>query len=88
MSDSQPILVIGGTRGTGLLITRLLLRRGQGVRVLARKPERAARLFAPSVEIVAGDLTKPETLRRALNGLRHVILQLDAEAVIRLPSRE
>src|SRR5262250_1419617 len=37
MSDSQPILVIGGTRGTGLLITRLLLRRGQRVRVLAGK---------------------------------------------------
>jgi len=73
MSDSQPILVIGGTRGTGLLITRLLSQRGQGVRVLARKPERAARLFASSVEIVAGDLTKPETLSRALNGVRHVI---------------
>jgi len=69
----QPVLVIGGTRGTGLLIARLLWRPGQPVRILAREPERAANLFDSSVEIVAGDLTKPETLPPALSGISHVI---------------
>src|SRR5262245_386790 len=73
MSGQQPVLVIGGTRGTGLLIARLLRQRGQRVRVLAREPERAARLFDSNVEIVAGDLTKPESLLPALSDISHVI---------------
>jgi uncharacterized protein YbjT (DUF2867 family) len=73
MSASQPIFVIGGTRGTGLLIARLLRQRGQHVRVLARDRKRAATLFDSSVEIVAGDLTKPETLSPAIRGARHLI---------------
>ena len=32
------VLVIGGTRGAGLLIARLLHQRGYQVRVLARNP--------------------------------------------------
>jgi uncharacterized protein YbjT (DUF2867 family) len=70
---AQPVLVIGGTRGTGLLIARLLCQRGQRVRVLARDPRRAASLFDSSVEIFGGDLTKPETLAPAINGARHLI---------------
>jgi len=73
MSGAQPILVIGGTRGTGLLIARLLRQRAQRVRVLARDPQRASSLFDSSVEIVAGDLTKPETLAPAISGVRHLI---------------
>lgn len=73
MSEPQPILVIGGTRGTGLLIARFLRQRGQHVRVLARDPKRAASLFDSRVEIVAGDLTKPETLSPAIRGAHHII---------------
>jgi uncharacterized protein YbjT (DUF2867 family) len=73
MCESQPILVIGGTRGTGLLIARLLHKRGQRVRVLARDRQRAMTLFVPDVEIVDGDLTKPETLRPAIHGACHII---------------
>src|SRR5262245_31130708 len=73
MSQPQPVLVIGGTHGTGLLISRLLRQRGQRVRVLAREPKRALTLFDSGVEIVGGDLTKPETLTPALSDVRHVI---------------
>jgi uncharacterized protein YbjT (DUF2867 family) len=73
LSEPYPVLVIGGTRGTGLLITRLLWQRGRRVRVLARNPKRAASLFDSNVEIAGGDLTKPETLLPALSGMRHVI---------------
>src|SRR5215471_10789328 len=73
MSAQQPVLVIGGTRGTGLLIARLLRQRGQRVRVLARNPKRAASLFDSGVEIIAGDLTKSETLPPAFSDIRDVI---------------
>lgn len=72
-SNSSPILVIGGTRGTGLLIARRLHQQGHRVRVLARDRERALTLFDRTVEIVHGDLTKPETLRPAIDGARNII---------------
>lgn len=56
-----------------MLIARLLHRSGQRVRVLARNRERALTLFDRTVEIVDGDLTKPETLRPAMDGARHII---------------
>jgi uncharacterized protein YbjT (DUF2867 family) len=73
MSQHQRVLVIGGTRGTGLLIARVLHQRGQPVRVLARDRARALTLFDSTVEVVAGDITRPETLPPAIDGARHVV---------------
>ena len=67
-------LVIGGTRGTGLLIVRLLRSTAVPVRVLARTPSDAARRLPSGVEIIEGDVTKEETLAAAVNGTRHVVL--------------
>lgn len=68
-----PILVIGGTRGTGLLIARLLHRQGHRVRVLARDHARALTLFDPTIQVLEGDITKPKTLQPAIEGVRHII---------------
>jgi uncharacterized protein YbjT (DUF2867 family) len=73
MNDRRPILVIGGTRGTGLLIVRRLQLRGDAVRVLARDPARARALFDGPVDVVGGDITKKDTLAPAIEGTRHVI---------------
>lgn len=73
MKTDPPVLVIGGTRGTGLLIARLLHREGRRVRVLARNPARARTLFHSSVEIVCGEITKPGTLRPAIDGAHHIV---------------
>ena len=73
MSRDDRVLIIGGTRGTGLLIARLLRDQGSLVRVLARDPPAAARRLGANVEIVRGDITQPETLPRALDGVRHII---------------
>jgi uncharacterized protein YbjT (DUF2867 family) len=70
---SVRVLVIGGTRGTGFLATRLLLQRGCRVRVLARDPVDAAPRLGSSVEIVAGDITKPETLAPAVRDVDSII---------------
>ena len=72
-SGIAPILVIGGTRGTGLLIVRLLQQRQTSVRVLARDLRRARDVCTGTDEIVSGDLTKPETLPPAIDGVRHII---------------
>jgi len=73
VNTPEPTLVIGGTRGTGLLIAQLLHRQGQYVRVLARDPMRALTLFNQSVAIMEGDLTTPQTLGPAIKGARHII---------------
>jgi uncharacterized protein YbjT (DUF2867 family) len=73
MQRNDHVLVVGGTRGTGLLITQLLLRDGYRVRTLARNPPRPEVAIDPAVQVVTGDLTKPETLPRAAEGIAHII---------------
>lgn len=74
MSERECVLVIGATRGTGRHVVRKLLRDGYPVRVLARDPAKAASALGGAVEVVPGDLTKPETLREALRGVAHVVV--------------
>ncbi len=71
--QGQQVLVVGGTRGTGLLIVQLLLRDGYRVRVLARNPAQASARLGSAVEVIPGALTRPETLARAVQGVTHVI---------------
>ena len=70
----KSVLVIGGTRGTGLLIARLRVERQQySVRVLARDPGRATTTLSPAVQIVPGDITDPATLPSAIAGATHIV---------------
>lgn len=71
---SDWVLVVGGTRGTGLLIARLLLERGYQVRVLARDVVRAVTELGSAVEVIGGDMTHPYTLFPAVEGVDHVIV--------------
>jgi uncharacterized protein YbjT (DUF2867 family) len=70
---SDRILVIGGTRGTGRLIAELLHRRGYGVQALARNPGGVSARLDPRIEVVVGDITRPETLPHAASGADHII---------------
>ena len=79
------VLVIGGTRGAGLLIARLLHQRGYQVRVLARNP--AAAELGHSFEVVAGDLTKAETLPAAVADVDHIIFTAGAPSGRYAPER-
>src|SRR5438552_19074757 len=71
--QDQVVLVIGGTRGTGLLIVESLARDGYRVRALARNPGQAAPRLGPGVEVVPGDVTRPETLHAAVKDITHLI---------------
>jgi len=74
------ILVTGGTGNTGGELLRRLSARGLSVRAMVRNPGRAAALAAlPGVEIVAGDMARPETLAAALHGIDRAMLVSSSE---------
>ncbi len=65
---TQTVLVTGGTGLAGANICKLLIERGDAVRALAREAADTAPLAALGVEIVTGDVTDPDAVRRAATG--------------------
>ncbi|MFJ8431968.1 NmrA family NAD(P)-binding protein [Kitasatospora sp. NPDC094019] len=68
------ILVIGATAHFGRQTVEALAGAGRKVRALSRTPEKAG--LPEGVEVVAGDLTRPETLGAALDGVTELFLVL------------
>jgi 2-alkyl-3-oxoalkanoate reductase len=69
MSDPHITLVTGATGSIGSALVQRLSAAGQRVRAVARNPERSDALRSlPNVEIVPGDLSRPESLRGIANG--------------------
>lgn len=67
------ILVTGASAPVGRSVAEQLVAAGHPVRVLTRAPETAS--LPAGVEVVAGDLSAPETLPPALDGVSAVFLQ-------------
>jgi NADH dehydrogenase len=67
------ILVAGGTGFVGTTVVHALRAAELPVRVLARKPERHDQLRAWGCEVVPGDMTDAESLRRAVEGCTAVV---------------
>lgn len=67
------ILVTGGTGFIGPKVVHALRAEDHPVRVLARKPEKHDQLRAWGCEVVQGDMTDPQSLRRAAEGCETVI---------------
>lgn len=65
-------LVTGGTGFVGAAVVRALVAAGRPVRVLARAESDCRRLRDLPVEVVAGDLAAPDSLRPALRGCRRL----------------
>src|SRR3981081_635830 len=69
------ILVTGATGLNGSELMRRLSAGGVAVRALARDPAKAAAIAAlPNVEIVQGDMARPETLKAALHDVASAML--------------
>ncbi|WP_214322703.1 NAD(P)H-binding protein [Nonomuraea sediminis] len=66
------ILVTGGAGNVGANVVRQLLDAGEKVRVMTRNP--SDRSFPDGVEVVPGDLARPETLPAALSGIERAFL--------------
>ncbi|MEU0991300.1 NAD(P)H-binding protein [Streptomyces sp. NPDC005953] len=73
------ILVAGATGNVGRHVVGRLIEAGQDVRALTRRPGAAA--LPPGVQVFEGDLTRPETLPPALEGVRTMLLFPVGEAV-------
>lgn len=69
---SQPVLVTGATGRVGRALVDELVRTGVSVRALSRRPAMAG--LPSSVEVVAGDLTVPDSLDEALQDIAAVFL--------------
>lgn len=72
------VLVTGGTGFVGTHTVAALLEAGHEVKLLVRSPERVESSLAPlgverDLEAVAGDVTEPESIERALEGCEAVI---------------
>jgi uncharacterized protein YbjT (DUF2867 family) len=67
------ILVTGATGFIGPKVAHALRAEGRAVRVLARRPEKHEQLRAWGCEVVAGDMTDADTLRRAVQGCEAVV---------------
>jgi dihydroflavonol-4-reductase len=65
---TQTVLVTGATGLAGANICKLLIERGDAVRALARESADTAPLAGLGVEIVTGDVTDPDAVRRAATG--------------------
>ena len=66
------VLIVGATGSIGRRTVTEALRQGYTVRTLVRNPDRARRL-PDDVQTVVGDLTKPDTLPAAVDGVDAVI---------------
>jgi uncharacterized protein YbjT (DUF2867 family) len=67
------VLVTGGTGFVGPHVVHALRQEDRPVRVLARRPEKQKRLRAWGSEIVQGDMTDADSLRRAVEGCDTVV---------------
>jgi len=68
------ILVTGATGRTSGEVVKALLAKGEQVRALVRDPQTAGAIQGPGVELVVGDLEKPETWDAATQGVEKVFL--------------
>lgn len=66
------ILVTGGTGFLGTQLVRQLVDRGDKVRVLCRRPLQQEDSYSKQIDVTIGDITQPETLDRAFDGIRRV----------------
>jgi uncharacterized protein YbjT (DUF2867 family) len=88
--DRPPIVVIGATRGTGLIVSRELIRTGRPLRVVARNLAKARALLDDGISVFEADLGAPSAardsaLQEALRGAAGIIF---TAAVPPGPARE
>jgi uncharacterized protein YbjT (DUF2867 family) len=100
VAAKEPVLVTGAAGGqwgsTGLLVTQLLLERGQAVRAFVHHDdERAARLRTLGAEVIIGDLLEITSVLPAVRGVRRAFFTypgtdglLDASSVFVAAARQ
>ena len=72
------VLVVGATGSVGRLVVEEALRQGHAVRALVRAPSKTRRL-PPDAQVVPGDVTRPDTLPGAVDGVNAIIFTLGSD---------
>jgi uncharacterized protein YbjT (DUF2867 family) len=72
------VLVIGATGSIGHLVVEEAIRQGCTVHALVRNPGKA-RVLPSEAQVVVGDVTRPETLSDAVDGVDAVVFTLGSE---------
>src|SRR5271166_4622643 len=72
------VLVVGATGSIGRLVVEEALRQGHAVRALVRTPGKARRLPLEA-QVVCGDVTRPDTLTAAVDGVDAVVFTLGSD---------
>jgi uncharacterized protein YbjT (DUF2867 family) len=74
----KTVLVVGATGSIGRLVVEEAIRQGYAVRALVRNPSRAGQLSSQA-QVVLGDVTRPETLSDAVDGIDAVVFTLGSD---------
>ena len=72
------VLVVGATGSIGRLVVEEAIRHGYTTRALVRNPAKARRL-PPAADVIVGDVTRPDTLSRAVDGVDAVVFTLGSD---------
>lgn len=67
------LLIVGATGTLGRQITRRALDQGLQVKCLVRSPKKAGFLKEWGADLIVGNLTKPETIAKAMQGITQVV---------------
>lgn len=74
------VLVVGATGSIGRLVVDEAIRRGYIVRALVRAPNKARQVPEPA-QVFIGDVTRPDTLRGALDGVDAIVFTLGSDGL-------
>jgi dihydroflavonol-4-reductase len=85
--EAMTTLVTGATGFVGAAVLRCLVKAGHNVRVLVRPTSDRRNLSEVDCQIVAGDLTEPESLKRAVRNCE-TVFHVAADYRIWVPDRE
>jgi uncharacterized protein YbjT (DUF2867 family) len=70
---SSTVLIVGATGSIGRHAVAEALQQGYAVRALVRDRARAVRILPDGLDLVTGDMTRPETLGPAVDGVDAVV---------------
>jgi uncharacterized protein YbjT (DUF2867 family) len=77
-TSKMKVLVVGATGSIGSLVVDEALRQGHAVRALVRKSSKKNQL-PREVQVVTGDVTRPDTLSAAVGGVDAIIFTLGSD---------
>jgi uncharacterized protein YbjT (DUF2867 family) len=74
----RTVLIVGATRSIGRLVVAEAIAQGYTTRALVRDPSKGRQLPA-NAQLVVGDVTRPDTLAAAVDGVNAVVLTLGSD---------